>query len=165
MGRVRTWTALDDARGRGGVAGRSPTGAGRRGGARLWRQLGSFAVVGTLGTATYLLLYLGLRRLTVALVANALAQLVAGVANTAANRRFTFGVTGRQGVLRHQLGGGVALLVGLALSSGVLAALGAVDPRATRSQELAALLGANAVGTVVRFLVLRRVVRAPGGLT
>ncbi|MDH6119611.1 putative flippase GtrA [Kitasatospora sp. GAS204A] len=126
--------------------------------ARLVRQLASFTVVGTLGTATYLLLYLGLRQLCPALLANAAAQVVAGVANTAANRRFTFGVTGRQGVLRHQLGGGFALLVGLVLSSGVLAALAAVDPQATRGEELAALVGANAVGTVVRFVVLRGVV-------
>src|SRR5437899_10051704 len=42
---------------------------------------------------------------------------------TAANRRFTFGVTGSRNALRDQVGGLVAFAIGLVLSSGTLAAV------------------------------------------
>jgi putative flippase GtrA len=58
------------------------------------RQLPSFAVIGVASTLAYLALYLVLRQLAPAVVANALALFATAIANTAANRRFTFGVTG-----------------------------------------------------------------------
>jgi Glycosyl transferase family 2 len=50
-------------------------------------QLARFIVVGVASTVTYVLLYL--------LLANALSLLITAVANTAANRRVTFGIRGR----------------------------------------------------------------------
>ncbi|MFD8597034.1 glycosyltransferase [Kitasatospora sp. NPDC059646] len=158
-------TALDDLRGMLRVARRTLAGRGAvelpsrvrqaRVPAGLGWQAVSFAVVGVLCTAAYLLLFLALRRLVPALAANALALGVTAVFNTAANRRFTFGITGRRDALRHQLEGGLAFLVGLALTSGAVAALHAASPRAGRGLELAVLVAANAAATLVRFVLLR----------
>ncbi|WP_354641612.1 bifunctional glycosyltransferase family 2/GtrA family protein [Kitasatospora camelliae] len=155
-------TALDDLRGMARIARRSLTRPGGAGTARAERlppglgwQLASFAVVGTVSTLAYVLLFLGLRQLMPALPANALALGATAVANTAANRRFTFGVTGRRDALRHQVEGGIAFLIGLVLSSGAIGLLHAVRPGVGHGVELAVLVGANAVATVLRFLLLR----------
>jgi putative flippase GtrA len=76
-----------------------------------------------LSTLAYFLLYLGLREVTGPQAANLLALLVTAVANTAANRRLTFGLTGSDGALRHHAGGLLAFGFGLALTSGSLGLL------------------------------------------
>ncbi|MEU1019188.1 bifunctional glycosyltransferase family 2/GtrA family protein [Streptomyces sp. NPDC005898] len=121
----------------------------------LARQLVGFCVVGALSTLFYLLLYSGFRTFTGAQAANALALLVSAVANTAANRRLTFGVRGRARAVRHQAQGLVVLGIGLALTSGSLAALGAATGDPAHSTELAVLIAANLAATVLRFLLLR----------
>ena len=128
----------------------------------LRRQLTSFAAIGAVSTLAYLALYLILRQLTPAVLANALALLATAVANTAANRRLTFGVSGSRDALRHQVEGGVAFLIGLALSTATLAAVHLADPGASRLAELGALVGANALATVARFLLMRAWVFRPG---
>ncbi|WP_101784808.1 glycosyltransferase [Nonomuraea indica] len=155
-------TALDDLRGMARVARRTLWGAARlpvpppvrearlpRG---MARQLPRFAVVGVASTLAYLALFSLLRQGVPALTANAVALLVTAVANTAANRRFTFGVTGSAGALRHQVEGLVAFLVGLALTTGGLALLPA---GVSHGVELAAVITANALATLMRFLLLR----------
>lgn len=121
----------------------------------LARQLVGFCVVGALSTLFYLLLYSGFRTFTGSQVANALALLVSAVANTAANRRLTFGVRGRDRAMRHQAQGLVVFAIGLALTSGSLAALGAASGDPSHSTELAVLIAANLAATVLRFLLLR----------
>ena len=119
------------------------------------RQLSSFAVIGVASTLAYLALYLVLRQAGPAVAANALALLVTAIANTAANRRFTFGVTGSRDALKHQVEGGIAFVIGLVLSTLTLAVTHAVAPGASHLTELGALVGANALSTVVRFLLMR----------
>jgi glycosyltransferase involved in cell wall biosynthesis len=119
------------------------------------RQLPSFVVIGIISTVAQLLVYLGLRTMLSPLAANALSLLITTVANTAANRRFTFGVTGSANAFRQQLEGGLTFLLGLVLSTGGLALLHSADPHASRGIELAALVGANGLATLVRFLLLR----------
>ncbi|MEU6677216.1 bifunctional glycosyltransferase family 2/GtrA family protein [Streptomyces sp. NPDC046925] len=121
----------------------------------LARQLVGFCVVGALSTLFYLLLYSGFRTFSGSQVANALALLVSAVANTAANRRLTFGVRGRDRAMRHQAQGLVVFAIGLALTSGSLAALGAASGNASHGTELAVLVAANLAATVLRFLLLR----------
>lgn len=121
----------------------------------LARQLVGFCVVGGLSTLFYLLLYSVFRQFGGSQVANALALLVSAVANTAANRRLTFGVRGSGGAVRHQAQGLVVFGIGLALTSGSLAALNAASSDPGHSTELAVLIAANLAATVLRFLLFR----------
>lgn len=112
-----------------------------------------FGVIGVLSTLAYLALFVLLRPLG-AQPANLIALLATALANTTANRRFTFGVRGRAGAARHQFEGLVVFAVGLALTSGALAMLHNVtDP--PRPLELVVLVLANLAATVVRFVLLR----------
>lgn len=118
-------------------------------------RLARFAVVGGVSTLAHLLLFALLRPSLGAQVANASALLICAVANTSANRRFTFGVRGRDGMLRHQSRGLVVFGVGLALTGGALAALHTVTPGAAHRTELAVLVAANLAATLLRFLLLQ----------
>ena len=81
-------------------------------------QLVRFATIGVTSTLAYILLYAVMRQIMGAQAANTVALLVTAIANTAANRRFTFGVSGAAGAGRHQLQGLVVFALGLALTSG-----------------------------------------------
>ncbi|MER7947265.1 bifunctional glycosyltransferase family 2/GtrA family protein [Streptomyces sp. NPDC096079] len=121
----------------------------------LARQLVGFCAVGALSTLVYLALYSAFRLGVGPQLANAAALLVSAVANTAANRRLTFGVRGRDRAVRHQAQGLVVFGIGLALTSGSLAALGAATGDPAHSTELAVLIVANLAATVLRFLLFR----------
>ncbi|GGR33551.1 glycosyl transferase [Streptomyces cinereoruber] len=121
----------------------------------LARQLLGFCAVGVLSTLLYLALYSAFRLGLGPQLANAGALLVSAVANTAANRRLTFGVRGRDRAVRHQAQGLVVFGIGLALTSGSLAALGAATGDPSHSTELAVLIVANLAATVLRFLLFR----------
>ncbi|WP_406008022.1 bifunctional glycosyltransferase family 2/GtrA family protein [Streptomyces sp. NBC_00637] len=121
----------------------------------LARQLVGFCVVGGLSTLFYLVLYTAFRQFGGSQVANALALLVSAVANTAANRRLTFGVRGRGGAVKHQAQGLVVFGIGLALTSGSLFALNTATSSPAHSTELAVLVAANLAATVLRFLLFR----------
>ncbi|MGX9889815.1 glycosyltransferase [Streptomyces sp. NPDC002276] len=118
-------------------------------------QLARFAAIGATSTLGHLLLYAALSPALGVQVANALALLFCALANTAANRRLTFGHRGRGGVLCHHGKGLVVFLIGLALTSGSLAALHHAAPSASHATDLAVLLTANLTATVLRFLLLR----------
>ncbi|MFI7657363.1 glycosyltransferase [Micromonospora parva] len=119
------------------------------------RQLVRFAAVGVASTLAYLLLFVATRSLLGAQPANLLALLVTAVANTAANRRLTFGISGRRHAGRHHAQGLLAFALGLALTSGALAVLHAVSAVPARPVELAVLVAANLTATVLRFVLLR----------
>jgi putative flippase GtrA len=122
---------------------------------RLLAQALRFAAIGVCSTLAYVLLYLMLRVPLGAQGANLTALLVTAVLNTAANRRITFGLRGRRHVARVQAEGLVVFGLGLALTSGALAALSALAPGASHGVELAVLVAANAVATLARFLLFR----------
>jgi putative flippase GtrA len=118
-------------------------------------QLARFLLVGVASTAAYLLLYLLLRGFLAAQAANAVSLLLTAAANTAVNRRVTFGIRGRRHAARHLLRGLIAFAAGLALTSGALAALDATVPRPGRAAELTVLVVANLTATLVRFGLYR----------
>ncbi|WBB51366.1 glycosyltransferase family 2 protein [Verrucosispora sp. WMMA2044] len=122
--------------------------------AGLPRQLVRFAAVGVVSTCAYLLLFTLTRGALGAQPANLLALLLTAVANTAANRRLTFGIAGRRHVTRHHVQGLLAFALGLALTSGSLAILHAAATP-DRAVELAVLLAANLAATALRFTLLR----------
>ncbi|MCB0933651.1 MAG: bifunctional glycosyltransferase family 2/GtrA family protein [Mycobacterium sp.] len=119
----------------------------------LLHQSVRFAAVGVMSTVAYLLIFLLLRPFG-AQSANLVALLLTAIANTAANRWFTFGVRGRNALVRHQFEGLTVFGIGLALTGGALALLHyVVEP--SRAFELLVLMLANLIATVVRFALLR----------
>ena len=118
-------------------------------------QIARFTVIGVASTIAYVVLFLLLRadRLMSAQAANLVSLGVTAVANTAANRRLTFGISGRLNAARHQVKGLIAFGIGLALTSGALAVLGPAHPG--RITEVSVLIAANLAATVIRFLLFR----------
>jgi putative flippase GtrA len=131
---------------RGGQAGRRNSLAG---------QLARFTGVGVASTVAYVLLFLLLRGGLGAQWANAVSLLVTAVANTAVNRRVTFGIRGRAQAGRHQVRGLIAFGIGLAMTSGALALLHHSDPDPGRVTEVSVLVAANLLATIVRFGLYR----------
>jgi putative flippase GtrA len=123
--------------------------------ARLVSQLARFAGVGVASTGAYVLLYLCLRGAMGAQAANAVSLLITAVASTAANRRVTFGIRGRAHAARHQVRGLITFAIGLAVTSGALAALPAISAHPSRTTEVAVLVAASLAATVVRFALYR----------
>ena len=132
--------------------------AGRR---VLTTQLARFGAIGVASTVAYLVLFALMRPGLGAQLANAAALLATAVANTAANRRFTFGRRGRTGAAADQVGGLVAFGLGLVLTSSALGLLHAAVAAPARTLELGTLVAANLVATALRFVLLRAWVLRP----
>ncbi len=126
-------------------------------------QMVRFGIVGIASTLAFALLYLLLHPAMGAQAANLTALLLTAIANTAANRAFTFGIRGRTGVARHQLNGLVVFAFCLAITSGSLYVLHRFDPTVGKVVELSVLVVANLVATLIRFVALRRVFSALRG--
>jgi glycosyltransferase involved in cell wall biosynthesis/putative flippase GtrA len=141
---------------RGGAHGSLRGGARHATGRELGRQMARFIAVGVASTLAYVLLYLILRGVMSAQAANVLALGATAVANTAVNRRVTFGISGRLHAARHQVKGLIAFGIGLALTSGALAALHSGSAHPGRWTEVCVLVAANLVATVIRFLLYRQ---------
>jgi putative flippase GtrA len=135
--------------------GRRPLSGPAGGPSNKWAQLGVFAAIGLVSTFAYLLLFTVFRGIGTAQEANLGALLVTAVANTAANRRLTFGLRGRAGAVRAQVQGLLVFALGLALTSGSLVLLHAVAPAASRLDEVAVLVAATGVATMTRFALFR----------
>lgn len=123
--------------------------------ARLRGQLLRFAAIGVMSTVAYAALYWMLRGVLPPVASNTIALVVTAIANTAANRRLTFGVRGVPGLLRDHAGGLAAFGVALVLTNGALGALELVKPAPSLALEIVTLTAANALATTVRFLLLR----------
>jgi putative flippase GtrA len=113
-----------------------------------------FAAIGIASTLVYAVLYLLLRAGLPADASNALALAVTAVANTAANRRLTFGVRGREHAVRHHVLGALVFFITLALTTGALALLHALNPHPARLLEAVVLVVASAFATVTRYVGL-----------
>jgi putative flippase GtrA len=138
-----------------------------RGVARLMAAapLARFMAVGVASTLAHALLFLALRGMLGAAGANALALALTAVGNTAANRRFTFGVRGRAGLLRHHVRGALVFLLALALTNSALLVLHGLDATPPGAVELAVLVAANLTATVTRYVAMRTWVFAHGRRT
>ena len=128
-------------------------------------EIAVFAVIGVLSTVLHLGGFVVLRQVVEsAPLANAIALLVAAVANTAANRRWTFGVRGRAGAARHQVQGLLVFGLTLAMTTWGLDLLQAAMPNASTSVETLVVAVTTAVATAVKFLAMKLWVFAPGSL-
>jgi glycosyltransferase involved in cell wall biosynthesis len=117
--------------------------------------IATFMGIGVLSTIAYALLYLGLAPVLGALGANAAALAITAVANTAANRRLTFGVKGREDLARHHVRGALVFVLTLALTNGALAVLHGLDPDPARWVQLTVLVAASLTATVTRYVAMR----------
>lgn len=118
-------------------------------------QVIRFGIIGGISTLAYAGLYFALQFAVPEQAANFLALLVTAIANTWANRRFTFRVRGPQGALKHHVQGLVVFGVAWGMTAGSLAVLHHYLPAAGPHHELLILTAANLAATVMRFLALR----------
>jgi glycosyltransferase involved in cell wall biosynthesis len=118
-------------------------------------RIARFMGVGVISTIAYALLFLLLSGPLGAAPANALALAVTAVGNTAANRRLTFGLRGREGLWRHHARGAAVFVLTLALTDGALSALHALDAAPPRGVELTVLVIAGFAATVTRYIAMK----------
>ena len=134
-------TALEDLRGVARLAAAAP--------------LARFLAVGVASTVAFAALFLLLRAPLGAALANAAALALTAIGNTAANRRLTFGLRGRRGLVCHHVRGAAVFVLALVLSSGALSVLHGIDPSPPRAVELAALVAGSALATAARYVALK----------
>jgi putative flippase GtrA len=142
-------TAVDDLRGVARLAAAAP--------------LARFLGIGVLSTLAFALLFLLLHGPLGAAGANAAALALTAVGNTAANRRFTFGVRGRADLVRHHRRGAAVFVLTLALSNGALSVLHGIDAAPPRWLELAVLVAGSALATATRYVAMKTWVFARRG--
>ena len=114
-----------------------------------------FMAIGVVSTLAYVVLFLALRAPLGGAGANVTALALTAVGNTAANRRVTFGLSGRSDLLRHHLLGGVVFLITVGLTTGALLVLHSLDARPARALELTVLIAASTAATITRYVALK----------
>jgi putative flippase GtrA len=114
-----------------------------------------FAIFGLISTVVFIALYSALRQLLIPPLANLGALSVASIANTEANRRWTFNRT-RTGRIRQHYRAGILFALYYASTTGAVLGLHALSGRAGRSAEIAVILAVSAVMTVFRYIALDR---------
>lgn len=124
-------------------------------------QLVRFTGIGIVMTLAYLVLYTALQGTLGMQGANVVAWVATAVADTSANRRLTFKVTGRRGAARAQAESLLVFATGAVITSGSLFVLTALVASPGQVLQLAVLVGANVAAGLLRFTLLRRWVFAP----
>ena len=122
---------------------------------RLRGQVARFAVIGLGSTVLHLGLLAVLTGALGAQVANLVCLVVSTVANTAANRAWTFQVRGTDLMARQHLQALVVFAITWACSSLALELLAVAWPQASTLATVVVVGAANAVSTVVRFTAMR----------
>lgn len=129
---------------------------------RLSQKVIRFAGVGLLSTALHLGLFAALVRGGLgSLVANGLALVVATVFNTALNRAWTFGVTGRRNLVSHHGQALVVFAITYAATTVALGLLGVLVPSAGTEAQTAVVAAANVLSTAARFVAMQRWIFRP----
>ena len=113
-----------------------------------------FVAIGVVSTLAYALLFLVLAGAVGSAVASAVALALTAIGNTAANRRLTFGIRGRDGLARQQAAGFLVFVLALGLTNGALSVLHDLDAHAPRLLEAAVLVLATLAATVTRYVAL-----------
>lgn len=118
-------------------------------------QVIRFGLVGAVSTVAFALLFLLFQATFDAQEANFLALLLTAIGNTAANRRFTFGIRGPTRLFTQQFQGLVVFALAWIITSSSLVVLHAASPDAGPNMELLVLTAANVLATLMRFVLLR----------
>jgi putative flippase GtrA len=129
-------------------------------GARIRQVVGAtelrFALVGLGSTLAHLSLFtVMLRVVGTSQMANLVALIIATVANTAVNRRWTFGVRGSTAALRQHVQAFAVFLVTWALSGAALAVLHRIASDPPPLVQVAVVGLSMAGSTVLRFVAMR----------
>jgi putative flippase GtrA len=119
-----------------------------------------FMAVGVVSTLAYGLLFLLLSGVMTGQLANAIGLAVTAIANTAANRRLTFGVRGSDQLLRQHAAAFLVFVLSVALTGGSLAVLKDISPSSPRWLQTGVLVLASLGATVARYVALRTFVFA-----
>ena len=114
-----------------------------------------FGAIGVVSSVAYVVLFMTMQESLGAQSANLIALLLTAIGNTAANRRFTFGIGGSANVARHHVEGLIVFAIALAITSGSLAVLHLVVADPHHLIELVVLVAANLMATAARFVLLR----------
>lgn len=118
-------------------------------------QLLVFGAIGVASTVLHLGGFVLLRQVAPSQLANAVALLVAAVANTWANRRWTFGVRGRARAVQHQVQALTVFGITWAMSAAGLALLHLVSSAPPTWAQTAVIAVSNVVSTVLRFVAMK----------
>jgi putative flippase GtrA len=113
-----------------------------------------FVAIGVGSTLAYALLFLLLAGALGSATASAVALSLTAIGNTAANRRLTFGIRGRDGLARQLAAGFVVFVLALGLTNGALSVLHDLDRHAPRLLEAAVLVLATLAATATRYVAL-----------
>jgi putative flippase GtrA len=134
---------------------------------RLSQQLVRFAGVGVISTALHLGLFAALVRGGLgSQLANGVALVVATVFNTAVNRAWTFGVSGRRRLVSHHSQALLVFAITYAATSLALAGLARVAPDAGTLAQTAVVALANLMSTAARYVAMKHWIfaqKATGG--
>jgi putative flippase GtrA len=117
-------------------------------------QLARFASIGVVSTIVFAVLFVALSAPLGLFGADVVALTLCSLANTAANRRLTFSLSGRAGRARHYLAGLVLAALPLVLTLLTLVVLTATG-HASLPAALLGLTFVNGIATAVRFVLLR----------
>jgi putative flippase GtrA len=120
------------------------------------RTLLVYAIVGLASNLAYFALFRSLLSVLAPLAANAIAMIVTTIGNTAAHRRYTFGIRGRSRILIAHLGGLAGMTLSLAVSTVGLTALDALDHQPSALLATTTLWVATALAAWMRFGPLRK---------
>lgn len=120
----------------------------------------TFTVTGLLSTALFAAMYLVLRHVWVPALADLVALAVTSVANTEANRKWTFARASEGhppgSRIRQHYRAGILFFLYYASTAGAVSLLRLIFPGANRIAELAAILGVAIVLTTFRYIALDR---------
>jgi putative flippase GtrA len=129
---------------------------------RLTQQLVRFAGVGVLSTALHLGLFAALVRGGVgSQLANGIALVIGTIFNTALNRLWTFGVTGRRRLVSQHGQALVIFAITYLATSLALAVLARVAPDASTLTQTIVVAVANVLSTAARFVAMKRWIFVP----
>lgn len=119
-------------------------------------QLARFAVVGVGSTLLSVVLFWLFLQALPTQAASALSLVLSTIANTAVNRRFTFGRTDSEGATAAHVKSLVLLAMTIGVTALALWLLDLVVPEAETLASVVAFVIGNVIATIIRFALLRR---------
>lgn len=122
---------------------------------RFASQVRRFMIIGLFSTLAYAAIYSLTRSQLGAHLANFVALLLTAAVNNALNRRYTFSIRGSHKLASDHVRGLIVFAIALGITGAAIAVLNFLVTNPSHSTELATLVLANLLATVIRFVALR----------